>query len=176
VCSKTREQADRFVDTASCGLAAEVEAVASIEEAVGQADIVCTVTSSQVAVLKGKWLRAGVHVNAVGACAPAARELDGAAVQRSRLFVDRRESTLSEAGDFLLARKEGLVANDHIVAEIGEVLAKMAEGRRSADEITLFKSVGLGVQDVAAAVKVYGAAIKLGVGTEVDMGGRRRAS
>ena len=124
----------------------------------------------------GDWIAPGAHINAIGSSVASARELDGPAVEMSRLFVDRRESALNEAGDFLLAKKEGLVDDDHILAEIGEVLTGQATGRRSSEEITLFKSVGLAVEDVAAAMHVYKKAISTGAGTRVEFGGDRLAS
>ena len=121
-------------------------------------------------------LAPGTHINAVGSSVNFARELNGVAVRRSRLFVDRRESALHEAGDFLLARKEGLVDDDHIVGEIGDVLIGEVDGRKSAMDITLFKSVGLAVEDLAAALHVYEKAKETGAGTTVEFGGRRLES
>jgi len=112
-------------------------------------------------------------VNAVGASQRIARELDAEAVRRARLFVDRRESALAEAGDFVQARDEGVVGDDHIVAELGEVLLGNDPGRRSAEEITLFKSVGVAVEDLAAARLVYERAIAAGSGTRLELGGER---
>ena len=94
----------------------------SAREAVDGADLICTVTAAREPVLLGEWIAPGAHINAAGAWTPNARELDAAAVARSRLFTDRRESLLAEAGDFLLARGEGAVTDDHILGEIGEVL------------------------------------------------------
>jgi ornithine cyclodeaminase/alanine dehydrogenase-like protein (mu-crystallin family) len=127
--------------------------------------------------LFGDWLSPGTHVNAVGASLPTARELDTTAVARARLFVDRRESTLNEAGDFLVPKREGAIGDDHIVAEIGELLAHPARngGRRSADEITVFKSLGLAIEDVAAAHRIYTRAVAAGAGTWVELGGLRDA-
>ena len=138
------------------------------------ASLVCTVTSSREPVLRGEWLAPGAHVNAVGASQRSARELDAEAVRRARLFVDRRESALAEAGDFLRARDEGVVGDDHIVAELGEVLLGTRPGRRSPEEITLFKSVGVAVEDLAAARLVYARALAAGAGTRVELGGERR--
>ncbi|HET6681748.1 MAG TPA: hypothetical protein VFG84_11145, partial [Gemmatimonadaceae bacterium] len=115
-------------------------------------------------------LAPGAHVNAVGSSVKTARELDGAAMARARIFVDRRESVLNEAGDFLLAREEGAVSDDDIVAELGDVIAGLAPGRFSTDEITLFESLGLGVEDVAAAWFVYSRALEQGRGTSVPLG------
>ena len=150
-----------------------VEAVESARAAVEGADVVCTTTSSSVPVLAGDWLAPGAHVNAVGACLKDARELDTKAVVRSKLFVDRRESALAESGDFLIPRSEGAIGDDHIVGEIGEVLIGACHGRRSRDEITLFESLGIAVEDLAAARFLDQRARELGVGTYVDLGGRR---
>jgi ornithine cyclodeaminase/alanine dehydrogenase-like protein (mu-crystallin family) len=149
-----------------------IEVAASAEEAVRGADLICTVTTATEPVLHGAWLAPGAHINAVGAYTPTTRELDTAAVVRSRLYVDRRESALSEAGEFLLARGEGAVDDGHIVGEIGEVLAGKAPGRGAPDEITLFKSLGIAIEDLAAARYVYDKAKETGVGTWVEIGGR----
>ena len=130
-------------------------------------------TSAREPVLEGAWLAPGTHVNAVGVSLPTARELDAEAVRRARLYVDRRESALAEAGDFLLARRDGAVTDAHIVGEVGELLLGRVDGRRSADEITLFKSLGLAVEDVAAARHVYARATAMGRGTPVEFGGER---
>ena len=144
-----------------------------MQEAVAGADIVCTVTSSREPVLSGAWLSPGTHINAVGSSVATARELDTDAVVRSRLFVDRRESALAEAGDFLIARKEGAVADPHIVGELGDVLIGAVQGRTSPSEITLFKSVGLALEDVAAAQHIYAKARASGIGKFVEFGGGR---
>ncbi|HET9982839.1 MAG TPA: ornithine cyclodeaminase family protein [Longimicrobiales bacterium] len=172
VWSRTPERARRFAeDSAAAGVAVEV--AASAEAAVAGASIVCTTTAATEPVLRGAWLAPGAHVNAVGSSVPAARELDSDAVARSRLYVDRRESTLSEAGDFLVPRREGRIDDAHIVAELGEVLTGQAGGRGSPDEVTLFKSLGLAVEDVAAARHVYEKALAAGGGTAVELGGGR---
>jgi ornithine cyclodeaminase len=148
-----------------------VEAVDSARACVEGASIVCTTTSSREPVVRGEWLAPGTHVNAVGACTPDTRELDTGAVARSRLFVDRRESALSEAGDFLLARSEGAIDDDHIVGEIADLLLGRLPGRRSDEEITLFESLGIAVEDLAAAHHVWQRARAEGVGTVVELGG-----
>ncbi len=130
-------------------------------------------TASPTPIVEGTWLAPGAHVNAVGACVATARELDGEAVARGRLIVDRRESALNEAGDLILARAEGAIGDDHIAAELGEVLIGAREGRRAADEITIFKSLGLAIEDIAAAQFIYERARREGAGTAVDLGGRR---
>jgi ornithine cyclodeaminase len=176
VWSRDPARAARFAEGMARRHGLRVEVSSSARAAVEQADIVCTVTSSRVPVLEGAWLAPGSHVNAVGASRPDARELDAQAVARARLFVDRRESALHEAGDFLLARAEGAVGDAHVLAEIGEVVAGAHPGRGGPQEITLFKSLGLAVEDVAAAELVYARARAEGAGTWVELGGRRDAS
>lgn len=166
VCSRRFENAEAFA-AEHAAVAESVEAVATVEEAVRDADIVCTTTTAHEPILEGRWLAPGAHVNAVGSSMRTARELDAEAVSRSRLFVDRRESTLNESGDFLLAREEGAVADEHIVAELGEVLLGAQAGRESDEEVTLFKSLGLGVEDLAAAEFVYRRAVEERLGTHV---------
>jgi ornithine cyclodeaminase/alanine dehydrogenase-like protein (mu-crystallin family) len=121
---------------------------------VRDADVVVTATSSSEPILKREWLKPGVHVNAVGSSIPTTRELDTATMRDAALFVDRRESTINEAGDFLFPQREGAIGPEHIRAELGELLIGAAEGRRSDDELTVFKSLGLAVQDLAAAEHV----------------------
>ena len=134
------------------------------EDVLRDADVVCTCTGARESILERRWLRQGAQVNAVGASVATARELDTATVAEATLFVDRRESALNEAGDLLLA---GFGA-ERIAAELGEVLAGEHPGRTDADELTVFKSLGLGVEDLAAAELVVNKAHEQGIGTEVD--------
>jgi ornithine cyclodeaminase len=150
-----------------------VEPVEGVRAAVDGADLVCTVTSSAEPILLGEWLAPGAHVNAVGACTRNARELDSAAVLRSRLYVDRRESALNESGDFLIPKSEGVLGDEHIQGELGDVLLGRCAGRRSAEEITLFKSLGIAVEDLVVAAHLDRVAREQGVGTLVELGGRR---
>jgi len=163
--SPNGERLRAFADEASRTHDVAVEAVASAREAVDGATIVCTVTASPTPVLEGEWLSPGAHVNAVGASQPNARELDAEAVRRARLFVDRRESALHECGDLLAAMESGVVDEGHIVGELGELLTGQAVGRREASEITLFESLGLAVEDLAAAHEVWRLATERGAGT-----------
>jgi ornithine cyclodeaminase len=142
---------------------------ADVKSAVRDADVVCTVTASREPVLRGEWLKPGTHINAVGASLPTTRELDTEAVRRARVFVDRRESALNEAGDLLIPMSEGAITADHIVAEIGELLSGHDPGRENNNEITLFKSLGLAVEDLAAAHYLYDRAKGERAGTWVDM-------
>ncbi|GAC1346095.1 MAG: ornithine cyclodeaminase family protein [Myxococcales bacterium] len=169
VWSRTAAHALAFAQRMSRERGLAVEASGTAREAVEGADLICTCTAATDPVLRGPWLSPGVHVNAVGSSTRAARELDASAVARARLFVDSRVSALAEAGDFLCARDEGAVDEAHIAAELGEVLLGSAEGRRSAGEITLFKSVGLGVEDVAAAFHAYERALETGAGSRLAL-------
>jgi ornithine cyclodeaminase/alanine dehydrogenase-like protein (mu-crystallin family) len=171
VFSRSEENRTRFVKRASSTYDFPVRAMASAEEAVRESDIVCTVTSSKEPVLLGAWLEPGMHVNAAGSSVKPARELDTQAVVRSKLFVDRKESTLNEAGDFLYPKEEGAIDDSHIVAEIGEILLGNHPGRGSDGEVTLFKSLGLAVEDLAAGHYVWERALAEGVGTRVALGG-----
>ncbi|MGQ0538493.1 MAG: ornithine cyclodeaminase family protein [Gemmatimonadaceae bacterium] len=173
VWSRSAERRDSFARLAKASLGVDVEPSATARDAVQGADIVCTVTAAREPVLSGTWLSAGAHVNAVGASLANARELDTAAVVRSRLYVDRRESALKEAGDFLIPRSEGAITDAHIIGEIGELVTGKAVGRRGDGDITLFKSLGLAVEDVACAAYLYKRALAEGAGTRVIIGGMR---
>ena len=123
--------------------------------------------------MRGAWVSPGAHVNAVGAYTPTTRELDSELVAGARLYADRRESLLSEAGEFLIPKGEGLIGDEHIVGEIGEVLTGKAPARTSPDEITLFKSLGIAIEDLAVgAPRLRDAARSASSGTWVEIGGR----
>ena len=142
--------------------------VETTAEAVRGADIVVLATSSKEPVVTGGMLEPGMHLNAVGSSVATSRELDGAAMAACSLFVDRRESTLNESGDFLFALREGVIGEGHIRAEIGEILTGKAVGRRERDEITLFKSLGLAIEDLATAAYLYEEALRTGEGTWIE--------
>jgi ornithine cyclodeaminase len=139
----------------------------SIEEALDGAEVVCTCTSSRDPIVRRGWLAPGAHVNAVGSSVPTSRELDADLIAASALFVDRRESTVNESGDYLAAVEEVGIGPDHIRAELGELLVGSATGRRDEAELTVFKSLGLAVEDLAAAALCTERARERGVGTEV---------
>jgi ornithine cyclodeaminase len=145
-----------------------VTAVGSVEEALDGADVVCTTTTAREPIVRREWLARGAHVNAVGSSIPSTRELDSATIAGSALYVDRRESTENEAGDYLFPLREGAIGPDHIRAELGDVLAGTAPGRSSDDELTVFKSLGIGVEDLASAELVYRRAREQGLGVEVE--------
>ena len=141
----------------------------SIEEALDGADVVCTATSTSEPLVELEWLAPGAHINAAGAFPDGkSRELSTATVAAARLFVDRRESTLNEAGDYRVAAAEAGFGPEHIVGELGELLNGTVEGRRSADELTVFKSMGIAVEDLAAAQLCVARARERGIGVEVE--------
>jgi len=154
VWSIDEEEAQTFASEMESKHNISVAACSSAREAVEGADIICTVTSSPLPVLEGAWIKPGAHINAVGACTAIVRELDAMAVALSRLYVDRRESALNEAGDILIPLSDGIISESHIVGELGDLLLKKIPGRQSEEEITLFESLGLAVEDLAAACRI----------------------
>jgi ornithine cyclodeaminase len=146
-----------------------VEEVGSAAEAVRDADVLVTATTAPEPIVDRAWLKAGVHINAVGSSIPTTRELDTRTMTDAALFVDRRESTVNEAGDFLFPQREGAIGPEHIRAEIGELLLGTAQGRSTPEEITVFKSLGLAVEDLAAAEHVVRRAEEEGVGAVVPL-------
>jgi len=148
-------RAQAFADETGASLGLPVEAAGDARAAVAQADIVCTLTSSPEPVLQGGWLQPGAHVNLVGSSGPATVEADHEVVTRGRYFVESRETAWAAAAELLRARDAGLVGESHVCGEIGEVLAGKAQGRRSDDEITVYKSLGHAVQDLAAMAHLH---------------------
>lgn len=175
VWSRTREHGERFAERESSRHETAVEVAGTAREAVEGADIVCTTTSATEPVIHGEWLSPGAHVNAVGFSGPSGRELDTEVVVRARLFADRRESILHEAGDFLIPKSEGAVGDDHVVGELGEVILGKVEGRTSPEDITVFESLGVAIEDLSAADHVYRRALEKGMGARVELGGERHA-
>jgi ornithine cyclodeaminase len=155
VASRNFDHAQKFAEEMRLGYPCPIEPVETIEAAVRGADLIVTATSSAEPVVHREWISAGAHLNVVGASLPTAREVDTATMAAARLFVDRRESTLNESGDYLLALRDGAIGPDHIRAELGEVLIGARPGRVTPDEITLFKSLGLAVEDLASASYIY---------------------
>jgi ornithine cyclodeaminase len=173
VWSRNAEGLANYAAWAKAEHGVDVEVMGDVQTAVSHADIICTTTAAPTPILHGQWLSPGVHINAAGSSVKHTRELDTEAVVMSRLFVDRRESTVNEAGDFLFPKQEGAVDDDHIVAEIGELLTGAKNGRQSADEITLFKSLGLAIEDIGAAHHIYQKAVAQGKGSWVEIGGKK---
>jgi ornithine cyclodeaminase len=168
VWSRNPAHAGELVGSASKRHKVAFEVAGDAAVAVGNADVICTVTASREPVVQGHWLKDGAHINAVGSSVPSTRELDTLAVVRSRVFVDRRESATAEAGDLIIPMKEGAFKMTDIVAEIGELLIGAAKGRRDDREVTLFKSLGIAVEDLACAQWLYEQARAEKVGTKVD--------
>jgi ornithine cyclodeaminase len=164
----TAEHAHALAERTAAEHGVRAERAASAEAALEGADVVVTATNAREPVLRREWLPDGAHVNAVGASVPSARELDTATIAASALFVDSRESAAHEAGDYQRAVESGAVAGpQHIRAELGEVVAGLHPGRRESTELTVFRSLGLAIEDLAAAELAAAEARRRGVGTEV---------
>jgi ornithine cyclodeaminase len=155
VWGRSEERARDFAARMAAELSLPVHPCGSAREAVADADIICTVTSAKEPILKGEWVRPGTHVNVVGSSYAGPVEVDNDLVVRSRFIADSRESVLNQGAEFLRAKAAGLIGDEHIVAEIGQVLAGEVDGRRSAEEITVYKSLGHVVQDLASAWALY---------------------
>jgi alanine dehydrogenase len=171
VWSRTRANAERFAREAGERHGLTIEVAASAAEAVRGADLVCTTTSAREPVLNGAWLAPGAHVNAAGACFSTSRELDTETVRRSRFFTDCRESCRNESGDFLIARAEGAISDAHLLGEMGEVFLGKVLGRVSRDDVTIFESLGIAIEDLAAAHFIHRRALETGSGTWLEWGG-----
>jgi ornithine cyclodeaminase/alanine dehydrogenase-like protein (mu-crystallin family) len=152
---RSPERARAFAERMQAELTLPVTSSGSVEEAVAKADLICTVTSATEPILKGAWVRPGTHLNLVGSSHAGPAEVDSDLVVRSRFIADSREGVLAQGAEFLRAKAAGLIGDDHIVAEIGQVLAGDIEGRRSPEEITVYKSLGHVVQDLSTAWALY---------------------
>ena len=155
VWGRSLQRAQAFAARTADELAVPVAAVESVKQAVAEADMICTVTSAAEPILRGAWVRPGTHLNLVGSSHAGPAEVDNELVVRSRFIADSRDGVLQQGGEFLRAKAAGLVSDEHIVAEIGQVLMGEVEGRRSAEEITVYKSLGHIVQDLASAAALY---------------------
>jgi len=163
------QRAQAYAEEMGGRLGIPVHVAASPAEAVRRADVVCTATTSTAPVFDDADVRPGTHINAVGAYTPQMREVPTETVLRARVVIDHRTASLAEAGDLLIPLREGRMTEEHIWAELGEIVAGLKPGRLSPDEITLFKSVGVAVQDVAAAAAVLEAARRQNLGVEVPL-------
>lgn len=168
VASRSFANAQRFAGEFSVRYDFPVEAAETVATAVTGADIVVTVTNAKQPVIQREWIAPGAHINAVGSCIPTTREIDGATVSAASVFTDRRESALAEAGDLILAQADGLFSPEDIRAELGELLVGQHLGRTSETEITLFESLGIGIEDVACAACLYDQATEASVGQWVE--------
>lgn len=163
------QRATAFAEEVTAATQLPTTAASSTTEAVRDADIICTTTSAKEAVLFGKDLQPGQHVNLVGSAIPTTAEVDDEAVARSRFYVDYREAAMAAAGELLGAIDRGMVTEDHIIGEIGEVAGGKTSGRQNDDEITIYKSLGVASQDLAAAHAVYMLAEDENGGTTIDL-------
>jgi ornithine cyclodeaminase/alanine dehydrogenase-like protein (mu-crystallin family) len=168
VASRTFAHAQAFAAELGQRYPFPIEPVESVEAAVQGAELIVTATTATEPVLRREWIAPGAHLNVVGSSVPSAREIDTETMVAASLFVDRLESALNEAGDYLFAMREGAFGPEHIRAEIGELLIGAKPARTAPQEITLFKSLGLAVEDLAAADFVYQRAQAAEIGTWVE--------
>lgn len=165
---RDRGRLDQFIADMAPKVPVEIRAAASVQDAVSGADLVVTTTTARDPIVESGWIRPGCHINAVGSSIPTARELSSELMARGRIYADSRESLINESGDFLRAQDHRLIDENAIVGEIGEVLLEMVPGRTHDEEITIFKSLGLAVEDIASARHVVQAGIERGIGQVVD--------
>jgi ornithine cyclodeaminase len=168
VWARDRSKAEVFAATEGPRHGVAIETAASVPDAVGGADIICTLTKSREPILFGDWISSGAHLNVVGSSIASAAEVDSVAVVQSRFFVDCRNSTVNEGGEYLRALRSGAITAAHIAAEIGEVANATKPGRSSPEEVTLYKSLGVAPQDLASAHYVLEKARAAGVGQLIE--------
>ena len=173
--NRTEERGRRMAGLIESRFNRSVELCGSVEQAVMGADLICTTTAAREPILRAEWVAPGAHLNVVGSSIARAREVDSGLMARARLFVDLRESALNEGGDIVIPLREGVITAGHIVAELGELVAGRVRWQRQPDDVTLFKSQGIAVEDIAAARFVYEEARRLGLGTEIALGGEAMA-
>ncbi len=165
----TTERAEALAREAEDRFRVDVDVCPTSADCVTRSDIIIAASTSKVPLFDGRLVRPGTHINAFGSFRPDERELDTETIKRSKVFVDLREAALAEAGDLIIPIHEGAITPDHILADFGQIVSGSAPGRKSPDDVTVFKSVGLGIQDCAIASLAYSKAKRLGVGTEVGM-------
>jgi ornithine cyclodeaminase/alanine dehydrogenase-like protein (mu-crystallin family) len=168
VWARDREKARLFAEAQGARHRIAIETSPTVREAIAGADIICTTTKAREPILQGDWLSPGTHLNVVGSSIAAAAEIDTPAVVKARFFVDRRESTINEGGEYLRALNSGAITADHILGEIGEVANGSKIGRTSPLDVTLYKSLGIAPQDLASAHHVLEKARAAGVGQVID--------
>ena len=169
VWGRNRDRAEKFAKMVGAETGKSISTVDTAEVAVSKADLICTTTSSKLPIMQGAWVKAGTHVNLVGAAIASSREVDDALVTKSRYFTDYRPAAMAAAGELLSAIKNGVVTKAHIIGEIGEVIDQKVKGRISSQDITVYKSLGVAAQDLAAAHWLYEKSLKLGFGTEINL-------
>jgi len=163
------DRATRFAEEMKKKLGIEVRTEDNPEKVVARSDIIATASTSRTPVFNGDLLRTGTHINAIGSFRPDTRELDDSTILRSKLVVDQLEAALEEAGDVVIPLKSGVIQQDHVYAELGQIVAGLKPARENDSEITVFKSVGLGIQDAAAAGLAYRKAREANVGTRIEL-------
>jgi ornithine cyclodeaminase/alanine dehydrogenase-like protein (mu-crystallin family) len=168
VWARDSDKAKEFAESEGARHRIQIETAATVRDAVAGADIVCTTTKAREPILLGDWLSPGVHLNIVGSSIAAAAEIDTPAVVKSRFFVDCRNSTINEGGEYLRALRAGAITADHILGEIGEVANGSKEGRCTPLDMTLYKSLGIAPQDLASAHYVLQKARAAGIGQVID--------
>ncbi len=168
IASRNFEHAQKFAAEMKQEVSFPIEPVATVAEALEGADLIVTATTAREPIVRREWIAPGTHLNLVGSSTAKTREVDSETIAAASLFVDRRESTLNEAGDYLFAARDGFIGPEHIRAELGEVLTGEKPGRTSAAEITCFKSLGIAIEDLFAAEHLYRRAKDLNVGTWVS--------
>jgi ornithine cyclodeaminase len=168
IASRSLESAQNFAKSLQPECAVQIEPMETVEAAVHDANIIVTATTARDPVVKREWISTGAHINAIGTFSPKAREVDTATMVAASLFVDRRESALNEAGDYLIAAAEGAIGPEHMLADLGELVTGSHPGRTAPEEITIFKSLGLAIEDLAAAARVYEKAKNSNAGSWID--------
>lgn len=168
VWSRHYKNAEKFSQNAKKYSSLTVETCQTVQEAVQGADLIITVTASKDPILKKEWVEAGCHISAVGSSLPDHREIDTNLIKIVKLFTDVKESALNEAGDLIIPIKDGYLNSDPIIADLGQLVNKKHLGRQSSDEITLYKSLGVAIQDLITADYVYKRAMEQGLGIKVD--------
>jgi ornithine cyclodeaminase len=164
---RTPTKAEALAERLSHEIGLPVKTANNVQAAVADADIICTVTAAAEPILTGKWVAPGTHINAVGSSRAGPAEIDNDLVARARFFADHRESVLKQGAEFIRAREAGRIDDTHLLAEIGEVLAGTAKGRLTGSDVTLYKSLGSIVQDLASASYLYTLAERQGIGNKV---------
>lgn len=169
VWGRNQKRATIFAEQMSVECGHKIDVIADAEQLVRASDLICTTTSSAKPILKGEWIRPGTHINLVGAAIATSAEVDGDAVKKARYITDYREAALAAAGELIDAIANGIVTEDHIAAEIGTVINDDAKGRQSADQITIYKSLGVAAQDLAAGHLLYRLSEEQGFGTNIEL-------
>ena len=170
VWSRNKNNAKTFIEEQSKKYDVPFQHFDSVNDSICDADVICTTTASVEPILYGKYLMDGVHINAVGSSVYNTRELDGTAMKLCKLYVDKKESTINESGDFLIAKQEGAIDDNHIIGSLGEILINQINGRKNHTDMTLFKSLGLAVEDIATAFFIYNKYENTGKGNWVEFG------